>query len=86
MFDIYKQIFGQNIICISNTKDITNYINNKNNLFIIDYQLNDTNGLKIIEKYNLKDNAILSTNMYLEGKIKDQCDKFGIKLLPKEMI
>lgn len=60
----------------------------KNTFFIIDNSLDVStpSGLDLIKKYNLQNNSILITSMYLESKIKQKCTEFGVKLLPKSLI
>lgn len=89
--EIYKNLFkNKRIQYFHQIAPFEKYItaNKKNNLFIIDYSLGrlGQNGIEIIKKHNLQQDSILITNMYLEQKIKDQCTKNNIKMLPKAMI
>lgn len=54
----------------------------------IDYDLgkNLPTGLEIIRANNIKDKCYLLTANYDENKIIEQCEKFGIKIVPKNLI
>ena len=52
---------------------------------LIDYELLGfvETGLDLIEKLNLRDQAILVTSRYEESKIREKAKDMGIKIIPK---
>jgi signal transduction histidine kinase/FixJ family two-component response regulator len=64
-----------------------NHNMNSNLLFLCDYELLNShqNGLDIIEKLGLTNNAILVTSQYDSSKVRMRCESLGIKLLPKNL-
>jgi len=54
-------------------------------LFLIDYELlgSEETGLDLIEKLNLKNQAILVTSRYEEPAVRNKIIKLGIKAIPK---
>lgn len=56
-------------------------------LFLVDYELLNQNatGLDIIEELNLAANAILVTSRYEEHRIRERCERLGVRLIPKAM-
>lgn len=92
--EIYKQRFSdKKLIHISFMRDFENImkdkdINNQNTFFFIDYALDVLipNGIELIKQYQLENNSVLLTSMYLERKIKERCCALKIKILPKGVI
>jgi signal transduction histidine kinase len=56
-------------------------------LYLVDYELlNQTaTGLDIVEKLGLGSQAILVTSRYEEDKIRERCERLGVRLIPKAM-
>lgn len=56
-------------------------------LYLVDYELLNQNstGLDIIEELGVGPQSILVTSRYEEEKIRERCDKMGVKLIPKAM-
>lgn len=57
-------------------------------LYLFDFELMNQNetGLTIISALGLASEAILVTSQFEEPKIREDCIKLGLKLLPKEMV
>jgi signal transduction histidine kinase len=56
-------------------------------LYLVDYELlnQSSTGLDIIEELGIGKQSILVTSRYEEDKIRERCDKLGVKLIPKAM-
>jgi len=56
-------------------------------LYLVDYELLNQNatGLDIIEELGIGAQAILVTSRYEEDKIRERCDRLGVRLIPKAM-
>ena len=54
---------------------------------MIDYELlnQSISGLDLIEELGIADFSILVTSRYEESKIKENCSRLGLKLIPKAM-
>ncbi len=80
------------IVHIYNSKDCDEFMkSNKNKtdiFYFIDFSLEtiSDNGIALIKKYKLQNQAILVTSKYLEQFVKEQSIENGIKILPKEFI
>lgn len=57
-------------------------------LYLVDYELlNDNlNGLDFIEKLRLNKNAILVTSCFEDKAVRVQCEKLGVKMIPKPFV
>jgi signal transduction histidine kinase len=60
-------------------------LTSEKDLFLIDYELIgfEETGLDLIERFNLKDKAILVTSRHEEPNIRARAEKLGIKIIPK---
>lgn len=58
-----------------------------NFLFLIDFEfLNESvNGLELIESLKIANQSILISSRYEESKIRDKCNRLGLRLIPKSM-
>lgn len=58
-----------------------------NRIYLVDYELLNQNmtGLDIIEDLKIGAQSILVTSRYEEEKLRDRCEKLGVKLIPKSM-
>ncbi|MEQ1666122.1 MAG: ATP-binding protein, partial [Bdellovibrionales bacterium] len=59
-------------------------------IFLIDFELlnQGTNGLEVIEElkiHQIHQNVVLVTSRYDEPEIRNKCERFNIKLLPKSL-
>jgi signal transduction histidine kinase len=56
-------------------------------LYLVDYELLNQNatGLDIIEELEIGAQSILVTSRYEEDKIRERCEKLGVRLIPKAM-
>lgn len=56
-------------------------------LYLFDYELlgEKLNGLQLIEKLGIQSESVLVTSRYEESSIRKQCDRLGVKLIPKGM-
>lgn len=70
---------------LQNTKD--EHVLMSGRLYLVDYELLNQNatGLDIIEELGIGPNTILVSSRYEEEKIRDRCDRLGIRLIPKAM-
>jgi signal transduction histidine kinase len=80
------------LITLSTDSDFQNWVtNNKemvgSTLFLMDFEFigQKNTGLDLIEKANLKDNAILVTSRYEEPSIRKRCADLGVRQIPKGM-
>ncbi len=73
---------------IEEFKNCTNNLSSTDIIYLIDYDLGYhlSNGLDVIEKYNIIKNAILVTNRYDDKEIQARCITSGIKIIPKHFI
>ncbi|MBA2651856.1 MAG: HAMP domain-containing histidine kinase [Tatlockia sp.] len=57
-------------------------------LYLVDYELlNDNlNGLNLIEKLRLNKNAVLVTSCFEDKAVRVQCEKLGVKIIPKPFV
>lgn len=62
-------------------------IGSQNIVYLFDFELlgHKDNGLDIIEKLGLKEQAILVTSRFEEKRILEKCQSLGVKLIPKSM-
>jgi len=65
-----------------------NVLDIDSDLYLIDYELyNDRiNGLDVIERLGLAQNAVLVTNSFENTSICKKCEDIGLKLLPKPIV
>jgi signal transduction histidine kinase len=56
-------------------------------LFLMDYEINNTDetGLDLIEILGIRKQSILITSRYEERKIRERCERIGVRLIPKTM-
>jgi hypothetical protein len=80
-----KQITLHNFHTSSDFFEYCRTIASKNDLFLIDYELlsSEETGLDLIEKFNLKDQAILVTSHYEAPEIRERVSNIGIRIIPK---
>lgn len=79
---------GQNIVHFTTEDQLEEWIGNHNhekNVYLIDYELENksSNGLHIIDKFKIYNEAVLVTSRYSESIVVDGCVAKNIKLLPK---
>lgn len=56
-------------------------------VFLLDFEMekDSMNGLAIAEKFGLVERSILVTNRFDDGEVTSQCEKIGLKVLPKSL-
>lgn len=56
-------------------------------LYLVDLEFlgNSQTGIKIIEKYNIQKSSVLVTSHFEDIEIHEQCEKLGIKIIPKDL-
>jgi len=61
--------------------------NRSKGLFLLDYEYlgTQTTGIMLIEKYGLSKQAILVSSYFEDQKVRNQCERLGIGLIPKSM-
>lgn len=59
----------------------------KGDLFLVDYEFigEKMNGLDLIKKFNWQDKSVLVTSRYEDQEILNECEKYKIKIIPKEL-
>jgi signal transduction histidine kinase len=67
-------------------KNQENFINS-NRVYLFDFELlgQKETGLNTIQELGLSDNCFLVTSRYDEDNVRFECNKYGIKLIPKSM-
>ena len=60
---------------------------NSDILFLCDYELlgEETTGLQVIETLGVQANAVLVTSRFEEQRVRQECARLGVKLLPKNL-
>ncbi|HAT3877897.1 TPA: HAMP domain-containing histidine kinase [Legionella pneumophila] len=61
---------------------------NADSIYLVDFELlsDKYDGLDIIEKYDLLNNAILVTSAFEDITLRQRCEKMGIKIIPKPYV
>ena len=77
-----------NLIHFYKSFDLIEFLNNnikEKITFLLDYELigSQEDGLSLAEKLNITSKTILVTNRYDDKNIREICNKFNIKILPK---
>ena len=64
-----------------------NYHDLSDAIFLIDFEIlgQNENGLNIIAELGIQSQAYLVTSHYENSDVRDQCEKLGVKLIPKSM-
>ncbi|HAU1599227.1 TPA: hypothetical protein JBJ22_12120 [Legionella pneumophila] len=59
-----------------------------NSIYLVDYELvsDKSDGLTIIEKYNLTNKSILVTSSFEDNTLRERCEEIGIKIIPKPYV
>lgn len=60
----------------------------EDSMYLVDYELltDENDGLNIIEKFDLVNNAILVTSAFEDISLRERCEKMGIKIIPKPYV
>tara|TARA_R110000868_G_scaffold362686_2_gene624913 strand:- start:35346 stop:36782 length:1437 start_codon:yes stop_codon:yes gene_type:complete len=59
--------------------------NDKHSIYLVDYELigSEENGIELIEQHGLIQQSYLVTSRYEDEMIRTQCEKLGLKIVPK---
>lgn len=99
ILEIWKQRFKVfqsefiDLVTFTSATEFSEYLRDENSytaihsLYLIDYELlnQSTTGLDLIKKHNLAKKAILVSCRYDEMNIRSECQKLGVKIIPKTM-
>ena len=84
---------GIQLIHFSTPDEVKSFVQTDKNsvsdcVFMLDYELmgHSVNGLSIAEDLGIKGQTLLVTSRYEELSVRSQCERLGVKLLPKGLV
>jgi signal transduction histidine kinase len=89
-FKIDLNRYRSQVFHFTNVADLESWRKSRpysNHLYLIDFELNGSseNGLRMIERLGIRNQAILVTSRFDDPEVRARCEALGVKLIPKNL-